>query len=100
MSSQKNPTSLSEAIAKLENAGNSKAQDMKEILEKDYNELKKAVESLQPHLEEIKIRVESEAKAAKNKVETQVKENPWIALGIVGLFGLIIGFILGFRRRD
>ena len=40
------PQSLSEAIEKLENIGNSTAQGFKEILEKDYSEIKKSLENL------------------------------------------------------
>jgi ElaB/YqjD/DUF883 family membrane-anchored ribosome-binding protein len=93
------PTSLSEAIAKLETAGQSKAQGIKDLLEKDYLEIKKTLESLKPQLDEIKSKVEDEAKQAKNKVETQVKDHPWAALGIIGLLAFIVGWILGNSRK-
>ena len=93
------PKSLSEAIAKLEAASQTKSQDIKQRLERDYDEIKKALEDLKPHLDEIKAKVEGEVKHAKNQVEEKVKESPWLALGIVGLIAFVIGWIFGGRRR-
>ena len=31
--------------------------------------------------------------------EKKVKENPWLAVGIVGLFALVIGIFLGTSRK-
>ena len=98
--SSNGPSTLSEAIEKLEAAGQSKAQDFKQILEKDYHEVRKALDDLKPHLDEMKKTVEDEVKKAKGQVELKVKESPWIALGIVGLFAFVIGLFFGSRRRD
>ncbi len=98
--SSDSPSSLSEAIAKLEDASGSKVQDFKEILEKDYQKIRQALDDLKPHLEDLKQSVESEVKNSKNKVEEKVKESPWVALGVVGLLAFVIGWILGGKRRD
>ncbi|MBL7544648.1 MAG: DUF883 family protein [Bdellovibrionaceae bacterium] len=90
--------SLSEAIAKLESVGQSKTQQIKEHLEKDYEEIKNALETMKPYLDEVKQKVEKEAKDTKNQVERKVKESPWLALGIVGLVAFFIGIFIG--RRD
>ena len=65
--SNSNPQSLSEAIQKLENASQSKAQDLKQVLEKDYTELMKAIEDIKPHLQGLKESVETEVKQKKLK---------------------------------
>lgn len=94
-----NPTSLSEAIAKLEGAGRGKVEDFKNILEKDYVELRKTLDDLKPYLDDLKANVETEVKKTKNQVEEKVKENPWIAIGIVGLVAFIIGWIFAQNKK-
>lgn len=96
----KQPSSLSEAIEKLENASHGKVQDFKQILEKDYNELRKTLDDLKPYLDDLKNNVESEVKKTKNQVEGKVKENPWVVLGLVGLIAFVIGWIFGQRKQD
>ncbi len=98
--SSNGPSSLSEAIERLESAGNEKAHDFKQVLEKDYKEVRKALDDLKPYLEHLRENVSHELKMKKNQVEEKVKESPWIALGIVGLFALIIGMLFGRSRRD
>lgn len=94
------PTSLTEAIEKLENAGRGKVQDFKEILEKDYNELRKTLDELKPHLDELRTNVESEVKKTKNQVEGKVKESPWLTLGLVGLIAFVIGWVFASSKKD
>ena len=78
-SSPSSPSSLSEAIDQLESASQSKAKDFKDILEKDYEELKNAINDLKPHLEELRDKVEGQVKTQykdkKYQVEEKVKEN-------------------------
>jgi ElaB/YqjD/DUF883 family membrane-anchored ribosome-binding protein len=97
-------SSLSEAIDQLESASQSKSKDFKDILEKDYEELKNAINDLKPHLEELRDKVESQVKTQyqdkKNQVEEKVKENPWLALGIINLIAFVVGWILGQGRKD
>lgn len=93
------PKSLSEAIETLENATRGKAQDFKEILEKDYNELRKTLDDLKPHLEALRGTVETEVKKTKNQVEEKVKENPWITIGIIGLVAFVIGWIFSQNKK-
>ena len=93
------PSSLSEAIEKLENASRGKVQDFKDILEKDYNELRKTLDDLKPYLDDLRANVETEVKKTKNQVEGKVKENPWVALGIVGLVAFVIGWIFGQKKK-
>lgn len=94
------PSSLSEAIEKLESAGRGKVQDFKEILEKDYTELRKTLDDLKPYLDDLKSNVETEVKKTKNQVEGKVKENPWIALGIVGIIAFVIGWVFAQNKKD
>lgn len=90
--------SLSEAIAKLESVSQAKTDQIHEHIEKDFDEIKSALEHMRPYFEEIKNKVEQEAKATKTKVETKVKENPWFVIGIVGLIAFFLGLFLG--RKD
>ena len=93
---------LSEAIAHLENAGQSKSQDLKNMIEGDFEKIKKSLEEITPYFNDLKKTVEAQAQNTKNEVEAKVKENPWIALGVVGLFAFFIGWISSskFHRHD
>lgn len=94
------PKSLSEAIDQLESAGDGKLQDFKNILEKDYAELRKHLDDLKPHLDSLKGKIETEVNKSKNQVEQNVKENPWLALGAVGIVAFILGWIFGQNKKD
>jgi ElaB/YqjD/DUF883 family membrane-anchored ribosome-binding protein len=95
----KNPGSLSEAISNLESAGHSKAQEVRDHLEKDYKEIQKALETLRPLMDDLKSRAEDEVKATKGQIEAKVQANPWIALGVVGLVAFVLGWIFGSNRK-
>jgi ElaB/YqjD/DUF883 family membrane-anchored ribosome-binding protein len=97
----KDPRNLSEAIHRLESAskgtgnGHSKLSEDFETVRKSFEALKedffKATgESLEQGREKVK--------EYSQTVDKQVHENPWWALGIVGLFAFLIGFLLG--RKD
>lgn len=75
-------------------------QDFKEILEKDYNELRQNLDELKPYLDDLKSKVEGEVKKTKKQVETHVQEKPWIALGMVGVIAFILGWIFGQNKKD
>jgi ElaB/YqjD/DUF883 family membrane-anchored ribosome-binding protein len=94
------PSNLTEAIDRLENASQSKVQDFKEVLEKDLQYVKKAIDDMKPHFDKLKDNVETEVKKAKSEVEMQVKENPWMAVGIVAIFAFFIGWILGNHKKN
>jgi ElaB protein len=93
------PNSLSEAIRKLEDVTSSPGKSIKEGLEKDLDSVMKAIEGIKPHLDEIKGKLGDEAREAKRKTEDVIKENPWYALGIVGLIAFFVGWLLGNSRR-
>ncbi len=92
--------SLSEAIEKLESYGTSAAKGFKEILEKDYSEIKKSLDKLKPHLASLQESLEGEVYKKKDQAEKKVKENPWMAIGIVGIIALVIGILLGTSRKN
>ena len=92
--------SLSEAIEKLESYGNTAAKGFKEILEKDYSEIKKSLDNLKPHLVSLQENLEGEVLKKKEQAEKKVKENPWLTLGIVGIIALFIGILLGTSRKN
>lgn len=95
-----NPSSLSDAISQLE-AATEKTQsgDLKQILEKDVELVKKALQNIKPHLEGLKKKAADEAREARDQAEEQIRRHPWAALGIAGLVGLILGLLLGNSRR-
>ncbi len=97
--SEKNTQTLTEAIAKLETAGAHKSQEVKDFLNQELTSVKTALEDIKPYLEEVRQKAIVEAKKAKNEVESQVKEHPWLAMGLVGLIGLIFGLLIGWNRR-
>ncbi|MEI7974090.1 MAG: hypothetical protein WCH11_06970 [Bdellovibrio sp.] len=86
---------LSEAIRHLEKSGQHKAKDLHEAFGKEFSEIKEAFENLKPQLENIKETFEEEASQIKRDVEKNVKEHPWMALGIVGLIGILLGWLMG-----
>ena len=98
--SNENPNSLSEAIAKLENVSQSKMQDFKQILEKDYEEIRKSLDDLKPYLDDLKSSVESEVKKTKKDVEVKIEKNPWVTLAVVGALAFIVGWIFGKKHED
>ena len=99
MSNFKDAKTLAEAIEKLENAGENKAHELKQNFEKDYLELKKTVEDLKPHLEELKTKIQREVSVAKLEIEEKVKENPWATLAFVGIAAFTVGCLVGNKNK-
>lgn len=97
------PKNFSQALHDLENLSTSAAQELKEKLQAELRSLEDKISDLRPQLDAIKDRVQDEARHQKKRVENQVKSNPWTAMGIVGLIGLVLGFIIaaaGMKDRD
>ncbi len=92
------PKNLSEAIERLERVTQNKSQEIKDILGKDYADLRKAMDDLKPHLTEITEQVSDRLDNAKKSVESKVQENPIATLAIAGLAGLFIGWLFGRQR--
>lgn len=95
----KKPHTLSEAIRQLDDVAPFNSNNIKDAIEKDYESVKRAIDNLKPYLDEFKDSATHEFKEAKHKTEAKVRENPWAALGIVGLFAFIIGLLIGGNRR-
>ena len=100
MESKSKPKTLSEAIEQLEGAGRGAADDFKNILEKDYAEIKRALETLRPYLSDLQDSVEHEVKKKKEEAEKKVKENPWIVIALVGIFAFIFGLFMSHREKQ
>jgi ElaB/YqjD/DUF883 family membrane-anchored ribosome-binding protein len=86
---------LSEAIHHLEKSGQHKTKDLQEAFGKEFSEIKEAFENLKPQLEKMKEAAAEEAHQVKKDVEKNVKEHPWISLGIASLVGIFIGWLFG-----
>lgn len=96
---QQEVTNISDAIDRLEKAGQSKTQDFKHLLEEDVEKIKNSLKEISPYLHDLKDKVEAQAEKAKNEVETKVKDHPWAALGIVGMIAFFIGWLIGHNNR-
>jgi ElaB/YqjD/DUF883 family membrane-anchored ribosome-binding protein len=98
------PKNFSQAIDEIENGGAETKGNggFRAHLESELHKLEETLNKIKPHIEELTEKAGSEAKKAKDKVETQVKENPWAAIGIVGLVFFVLGFLFAFKgnRRD
>lgn len=92
------PNSLSEAISTLESASQNKGNEFKNFMEKDYQEVLKAIDKIKPYLDDLKNNTEKEITEAKNNVENKIKDHPWYAIGLVGLICFFIGWLIGFRK--
>lgn len=96
------PKNFSQALEELESLTQSAGADLKQKIQDELHDLEDKIHKLRPQLDELKSRARDEAYKAKDKVETQVKENPWTAIGIVGLIFFVLGclFAGSVRRRD
>src|ERR1035437_3240357 len=95
------PKNFSQALDDLENMTRSAGSDLKQKLESEMHDLEDKIRKLKPQLDELKDKVQDQAVKAKSTVENQMKENPWAAVGIVGLIFFVLGFLLAGRgRRD
>ena len=92
--------SLSEAIERLEAIGRSAGSDLKERLGTDYKQVLDTLETLKPHLEELKKSATEKAGEKKSELEHHIKQNPWMILGVIGLVALVIGWFLGHSRSQ
>ena len=93
------PKSLSDAIERLEKATHSKSQEIKDILGKDYTDLRQALDDLKPLLGEFSGKVSERVQSAKKDVEAKVIESPWTTLAVAGIVGLILGWVFGISTR-
>lgn len=101
------PKNFSQAIDELEghdrDNGSEPGGDFKARLEREIHKMQETLENLKPQLDQLGDRARTEAKKAKDRVEKEVTDNPWAALGIVGLIFFVLGFVLGIkgsRRGD
>lgn len=79
--------SLSDAIRKLEEVAKSKTGI-------DADKIRTVIDDLKPQVENLKEKTEDLSK----ELDKQVREKPWMAVGIVAVVALFIGFLLG--RKD
>jgi ElaB/YqjD/DUF883 family membrane-anchored ribosome-binding protein len=94
------PRNFREAMDELDDFSDSTAQDLKSKLQGELDKLEARIRELKPQLDEIKDKVHDEAFKAKTQVEDKLKENPWAAIGLVGLVFFVLGCLFGSRRSD
>lgn len=86
------PSTLNEAIRRLENVA---SENGKGPFSEEFESIKKAIDDLKPQLSQLKDKVKDDAQEYAKDIDKQVRDNPWMALGIVGVVMFLIGFLLG-----
>jgi ElaB/YqjD/DUF883 family membrane-anchored ribosome-binding protein len=97
------PRTLSEAIERLVEEGRPNVQDKMATFKALYEELKPylndAKETLHAQTAEAVDRGLKAAKKSGDEIDEIVHQQPWLAVGIVGVIALVIGFLIGNRRQ-
>ncbi len=83
------PKNFSQAIDDLEGEPQAARPDFTQKIKEELHKIEEQLHKLKPHLD-----------GTKDKVEDQVQKNPWAVIGVVGLLFFVVGFLLGFRRRE
>lgn len=99
--SKDGPKNLSEAIESLSQTKT--ADEVRQYVESELSRLEDTFKGIKPQLGKISEEVAKETKRAKGRVEKKIHENPWAAVGIVGLVFFVLGLLLGLkssRRSD
>ncbi len=99
MAEIKNAKTLSEAISSLENAGKTKADEIKSFLGSDFTEIKKTFADLKPYLDDLKVAVEKQVSESKSSVEEKITKNPWLTFAIVGFVAFILGCLITAKKK-
>ena len=94
------PKTFTQAFEELEKLTDGQGRNFKDKITAEMAGLEEQINRLKPQLEELRQKAREELGKTKDRVETQVKENPWVALGIVGLICLVIGWLLSGSRRS
>jgi len=115
MSEKANPQNLKDAAKRIDESlnGNGKSPNPGRQIAQDLESLKDALDTLRQDLSRVAgDAFQTSFKSAREKfkesqdsvkelgreVDKKVHENPWMSLGIVGIFAFLIGFLLG--RKD
>lgn len=103
--------SLAEALDIIERAAKESSSDFMGDLKPEFERIKKIWQGIAPAVSDVKDNVlESGREAATNamhagrealtSVNKKAKEDPWLLAGLIGIFALALGFILGRSRND
>ena len=93
------PHTLGEAIDKLEQKVQSQGSKVTEAVTTELEKVRTLVKEWAPKAEQLKADVEEQFLEKKQTMEKEIKENPWLAVGVVGICFLLIGWILGKSRN-
>lgn len=106
--------SLSHALEVLNGAADDSAEEIRRMINTDYNKLKNVLSEVKPNVRsafgEVKEVTAETVSQAKDKVVTATKEtaqkvdesvhkNPWIYLGGVATVSTLAGFLLGRKTK-
>jgi ElaB/YqjD/DUF883 family membrane-anchored ribosome-binding protein len=97
------PKNLDQAIDELDGGNEDSSEGFKKRFEQELKSFEETLKNLKPQLDEMRERLGDDAKKVKARVESEVGENPWAALGLASLVFFILGFLFGFktsRRSD
>lgn len=93
------PKNFRSAIDELERNTDGNGQDFRARLEQELHKIEDTLAKLKPHIDDIKSKVSDEFHTTKDKVEKQVQQNPWAAVGVVALVAFILGLIFSPKGR-
>lgn len=103
------PTSINHALQILNSAAKDSSEDIKEMIDKDYRFLKRAMsgastgskaalefkEKAAERLSELKERALERGKVVAKTVDSSAHENPWYFIGGAAVVAGVLGFMMG-----
>jgi len=85
----------------MDTAGNSWMKDLQAIMADAEELLRATADQAGPRVQEARARAEETLKNARERLEgagheldTKVRENPWVAVGVAAGIGLLLGVLL------
>lgn len=98
-SNGRSPKTLDEAIDSLEKQVRAQGQSVSQAVLSEFEKVKTLVKEWAPKANQIKDDIEEHWNDKKEVVEKEIKDHPWVAVGVVGVVFLLIGWILGRSRN-
>lgn len=85
----------------MDTAGNSWMKDLQAIMADAEELLRATADQAGPRVQEVRARTEEALRSARERLQgtgqqldAQVRENPWVAVGVAAGIGLLVGVLL------